>query len=250
MKSGFHGARQPLGEKFRPGRIALAALVTGLFLAVAGCVSTRGGDIPYNVQNFGAPDPLTTMTLQEDYKIAPLDTLSVKVFQVPDLSGNYQVDLMGNIAMPLIGNVKAVNLTTTQLQDSLKQKLSVNYLKNPDVTVGIAQSAGSNITVDGSVNHPGIFPVLGKITLMQAIALAQGIDDTANEKRIAVFRTIDGKRMAAAFDLNAIRKGKEKDPSIYRGDVIIVDGSSAKKAYREVLRSTRLISTFTPFLLL
>ena len=250
MKPVFHVRRGLASQRPRHVRRALAVLSAGLFFLLAACASTRGGNIPYDVADFGAPDPVSTMTLSEDYKIAPLDTLSVKVFQVPDLSGDYQVDLMGNIAMPLIGNVKAVNLTTTELQGTLEQKLSVNYLKNPDVTVGISKSAGSNITVDGSVNNPGVFPVMGKLTLVQAIAMARGPDDTANEKRIAVFRTIDGQRMAAAFDLDAIRKGKEKDPTIYRGDIIIVDGSSSKKAYRDVLRSSQLLTTFTPFLLL
>ena len=250
MNPEFHGPRQASGEPPRPVRFALVALAASLLFALSGCASTRGGDIPYDVSGFGAPDPITTMTLDEDYKIAPLDTLTVKVFQVPDLSGDYQVDLIGNIAMPLIGNVKAVNLTTAELQNSLEQKLSVNYLKNPNVTVGIAKSAGSAITVDGSVNQPGVFPVMGKLSLIQAIAMARGPDDTANEKRIAIFRTIDGKRMAAAFDLDAIRKGKEPDPPVYRGDIIIVDGSSAKKTYRDVLRSTPLMSAFTPFLLL
>jgi polysaccharide export outer membrane protein len=150
--------------------------------------------------------------------------------------------------MPLIGNVVAVDRTTQQLQEDLKEKLQVAYLKNPDVTVGITKSNGSNITVDGSVNNPGVFPVAGKVTLIQAIAMAQGTNQGANEHRIAIFRQIDGQRMAAAFDLDSIRKGEDKDPLVYRGDIIVVDGSSTKTAYRDILTSIPILGLFRPFL--
>lgn len=224
------------------------ALCCAAVLPLAACASTRGGNIPYDVSGFGQPDALSTTVLDESYQIAPLDTLTVHVFQVPDLSGDYQVDLTGHIAMPLIGSVKAVDLTTAQLQKTLEDKLAVSYLKNPDVTVGISKSTGSIITVDGAVNKAGVFPVMSKITLVQAIALAGGTEESANDRRVAVFRRIGGKRMAAAFDLQDIRRGKEPDPEIYRGDIIIVDGNSAKKNYRDFLRSLPLISIFTPIL--
>lgn len=225
---------------------AIAAFGICLVLVLSGCASTRGGSIPYDVADFGEPDSISTMTLDEDYQIAPLDKLTINVFQVPDLSGEYDVDLTGHIAMPLIGNVRAVDLTTTQLSEELFRRLNETYLRNPDVTVGIASSSGSNITVEGSVNNPGVFPVPGRVTLIQAIAMARGTDDSANERRVAVFRQIDGRRMAAAFDLQSIRRGEEEDPAIYRGDIIVVDGSSAKQAYRDFLRSMPLANLFVP----
>src|SRR5690606_19563708 len=137
-------------------------------LALAGCASSRGGSIPYDVADFGEPDAISTITLDENYQIAPLDKLSVNVFQVPDLTGEYSVDLTGHIAMPLIGSVRAVDLTTAQLQQELYRKLNETYLRNPDVTVGVISSSGSSITVAGSVSRPGVFPVPGRITLIQS----------------------------------------------------------------------------------
>jgi polysaccharide export outer membrane protein len=221
--------------------------VPALALAIVACSSSRGGSISYDVADFGAPDPLSATVLDESYQIAPLDTLRINVFQVDDLSGEYDVDLTGHIAMPLIGNVRAVDLTTDQLQATLEEQLGVAYLRDPDVTVGIAKSAGSNITVEGSVTNPGVFPVSQRITLLQAIAMARGTDPSANERRVAIFRQIDGQRMAAAFDLVDIRRGEEPDPVIYRGDIIIVDGSNTRRAFQDVLRSMPLLSVFTPF---
>lgn len=230
------------GATMRATMLCLAGLL------LASCWSTRGGNIPYEVADFGAPDPISNTTLDENYQIAPLDTLKINVFQVEDLSGEYEVDLTGHIAMPLIGNVKAVDLTTVQLQEELAKKLSVSYLKDPDVTVGITKSVGSNITVEGSVQKPGVFPIPGKVSLLQAVAMAQGTDDAANERRVAIFRRIDGQRMAAAFDLVSIRRGEAEDPIVYRGDIIVVDGSSTKKAWRDVMRSMPMLGLFNPVL--
>jgi polysaccharide export outer membrane protein len=225
------------------GLVVLAACA----LALTACASSRGGNIPYDVADFGAPDTQTAQLLDEDYQIAPLDTLKVNVFQVEDLSGEYEVDLTGHIAMPLVGNVRAVDMTTNELQAALEAKLGESYLRDPDVTVGISKSAGSNITLDGSVRNPGLYPVNGRITLIQAIAMANGTDTSANERRVAVFRQIDGQRIAAAFDLIDIRRGEAQDPVIYRGDIIIVDGSKTREAFREVLQSMPLVNVFMPF---
>lgn len=246
MKMAFCNPAAGLGAGSRRNSVALWALVGAMLFALTACASTRGGSIPYDVADFGAPDSQSSQLLDEDYQIAPLDTLKINVFQVDDLSGEYQVDLTGHIAMPLIGNVRAVDMTTDELQATLAAKLEESYLKNPDVTVGITKSAGSNITVEGSVQNPGVFPVNGKITLIQAIAMANGTDPSANERRVAVFRQIDGQRMAAAFDLVDIRRGEEPDPVIYRGDIIIVDGSKTRQAFQDVLRSMPLVSVFVP----
>jgi polysaccharide biosynthesis/export protein len=229
----------------RRGGFLLAALAA--FGMLAGCASSRGGSIPYEVASFGAPDQPDTATVDQDYRIAPLDTLRVNVFQVNDLSGEYQVDLAGNIALPLVGNVPAVGLTTSELQTRLVAAYGSRYLRNPDITVGIKESVQRFVTVDGAVAQPGVFPVPGQMTLMQAIAMARGTTDTANPRRVAIFRQIDGQRQAAAFDLVSIRRGEAEDPRIYRGDIIVVDGSNIKAIQREILSTVPLLTIFRPF---
>ncbi|HEY0445579.1 MAG TPA: polysaccharide biosynthesis/export family protein [Allosphingosinicella sp.] len=216
-------------------------------LMLAACAGTRGGPVPYNVENFGVPDAPSRLVLSENYRIAPLDTLKIDVFQVDDLSGEYSVDLVGNIAMPLIGNVKAVDLTTPELQKLLATRLGEKYLQNPDVSVGVKSSTRNNITIDGSVRQPGMFPITGPVTLIQAIAMARGTDDNANPRRVAIFRQIQGQRMAAAFDLTSIRRGENEDPQVYAGDIIVVDGSRVRAIQREILTALPVLSVFRPF---
>ena len=175
-----------------------------------------------------------------------MDTISVKVFKSEDLTGDYQVDLAGNISMPLIGEVSAANLTTAQLDQKLTQVLGQKYFENPDVAVGIKASTRRSVTVDGAVKQAGTFPIAGPTSLMQAVALAGGTIEDANARRVAVFRTVGGQRQAAAFDLAAIRHGQAKDPQVYAGDIVVVDGSSVKTGFKKFLQAIPLLAIFGP----
>ncbi|MGZ8997242.1 MAG: polysaccharide biosynthesis/export family protein [Allosphingosinicella sp.] len=239
------GASSALFIRARLRPLGLAALVAG-FAMLTACAGSRGGPIPYEVQDFGKPDSPAPLALEADYKIAPLDTLTIRVFQVADLSGEFEVDLTGRIALPLIGNVKAIDQTTTELDERITQMLSAKYLQNPDVTVGVKESSTRVVTVDGSVRAPGVFPVRGQMTLMQVVAMARGTDDSSNPRRVAIFRQIQGQRMAAAFDLVSIRRGQMEDPRIYSGDIVVVDGSKIRALQREILSALPLLSVFNP----
>ena len=222
-----------------------AACIAGVCL-LAGCADTRGGTIPYD-RTLAAPDEPKIMTLASNYKIAPMDKLTIKVFRAEDLSGDYDVDLTGKISMPLIGEVAAADLTTEQLGERLTEKLGEKYFQHPDVSVAIKQSTSRVVTVDGAVQDAGQFPVLAPMTLIQAVALAKGTRDDANPRRVAVFRTIGGQRQAAAFDLTAIRRGQADDPKIYPGDIVVVDGSSIKAFQKQFFQTFPLLSIFRPF---
>lgn len=231
-----------------PGMMRIIGICAGLaLLPLAGCADKRGGPIPYDVKTFGAPDAPTVVPLEQGYRIAPLDTLSVKVFKMPDLSGDYEVDLTGQIALPLIGSVSAVDLTTAELDQRLTAKLGEKYLQNPDISVGVKSSTRRNVTVDGAVAKVGTFPVNGPMTLLQAVAQAGGPTQDANPRRVAIFRQIGGQRQAAAFDLTAIRRGEAPDPAVYAGDIIIVDGSSIKELQKRILNSMSILQIFRPF---
>jgi polysaccharide biosynthesis/export protein len=232
------GGRQIL---FRNVKILAAVIL------VAACADKRGGPIPYNVDSFGRPDAPTVVPLEENYRIAPLDTLNIRVFKMTDLTGDYEVDLTGKISMPLIGEVSAIDMTTAELDQRLTAKLGEKYLQNPDVSVGIKSSTRRSVTVDGSVTKSGTFPVNGPTSLIQAIAAAGGTTENANPRRVAIFRQIGGQRQAAAFDLTSIRRGEAPDPQVYAGDIIVVDGSSTKATQRQILNSLPILSIFRPF---
>jgi polysaccharide export outer membrane protein len=226
-------------------RPVLAAVATAAIAVTGGC-DTRGGSIPYD-RTLAAPDEQKFQTLPEDYRIAPMDMLTIKVFKADDLSGDYSVDLAGHISMPLVGQVEAANLTTDQLDQKLTELLGQKYYEHPDVSVAIKQSTAHVVTVDGAVAQSGQFPVAGPVTLIQAVALAHGTTEDANAHRVAVFRTISGQRQAAAFDLTSIRRGEAPDPQIYPGDIVVVDGSKIKEAEKQIFATVPLLGMFRPF---
>lgn len=231
-------------------RAAILVLALAALALLAGCANKRGGTIPYEVENFGVPDRPSAAAIEEDYRIAPLDTLKIAVFQVPDLSGEYEVDLTGNVALPLLGTVRAIDKTPSTLQKELADRLGEKYLQSPQVSVGVKSSTTRNVTLDGAVRYPGMYPIERPVSLVQAIALAKGTNEEANPRRVAVFRTIGGQRMAAAFDLTSIRRGEAEDPKIYSGDIIIVDGSKIKQTQREVFSALPILGIFNPFSLI
>ena len=215
-----------------------------LLLLVTSCAVGPRTDLPYNAATFGPPDVPKTPTVSEAYRLGALDTIVVTVFQVPDLSGEHQIDPSGVITMPLIGDVIAQGLTPRELASRLREKLGARYLQSPEVQVAVKEAVSERITVEGAVNSPGVFPITGSTSLIQAVALAHGISENGNPRRVVVFRMLEGRRQAAAFDLSAVRSGKQPDPKLYGNDVIVVDGSNLRKGYRDLLQSIPLLAIF------
>jgi polysaccharide export outer membrane protein len=106
------------------------------------------------------------------------------------------------------------------------------------------EAASQKITVDGAVTKPGVYLMRGRTTLLQAIAMAEGPSRTAALDTVAVFRTVDGRRMAAVFNLADIRAGRTEDPVMLGDDIVVVDTSRTSVALREMLAALPALSVF------
>ena len=226
-------------------RTMVVALLVPVLLTA--CAGGRGGSVPYEVQNFGQPDAPVAASPDVEYRIGTLDQLGVVVYRVPDLSGDLQVDAVGNVTMPLIGNLTAVGKTAAQLAAEIKKKLGEKYMNDPEVQVTVKSASSAKITVDGSVANPGVYPLQGRMSLIQAIAMAKGTTEDANPHRVVVFRQINGQRQAAAFDLKSIRRGEMPDTEIFGNDIIVVDGSASKSTFKNIVQTVPLLALFRPF---
>jgi polysaccharide export outer membrane protein len=176
------------------------------------------------------PDTIARITPgATEYRIGPADTLDINVNQLPEFTKTVEVDPSGRILLPLIGQVQAAGRTPAQLSDDIAVALKKKYMKDPLVVVSVKEAQGQKVTVDGAVSKPGVYPLAGPTTLLQAVALAQGPDPKlANPKRVAIFRTVGGERKTAFYDLTQIRTGKSEDPVVYGNDIVVVDSSGAK----------------------
>lgn len=221
----------------------------GLSMLAAGCADKRGGSVPYDIQ-LSRPDIESVEVVPVDQRIGPMDTIEVKVFQVEDLSGEHQVDLNGQINMPLIGKVAAQGKTAEELGQHIADRLGQKYLRSPNVNVMMKTAVAKTVTIDGAVGLPGVHPIQGTTTLIKAVALARGTTESANARRVIVFRNVKGQRTAGAFDLTAIRRAESPDPVIYGNDIIVVDGNNSRSRYREIIQTLPLLgllNTFVPF---
>ncbi len=108
----------------------------------------------------------------------------------------------------------------------------------------ISESSGQQFTIEGAIGKPGIYPVKGRLSLLQAIALSGGPTPAAQLDGIVLFRTVEGKRQAARFDLLQIRNGQSVDPTIYGNDIIVVDGRTSNGAFDEVLKNLPIVGIF------
>ncbi len=217
--------------------------------ALAACgTSGSQSTLPASMDGQLAPLPFQAAPAPTGpYRIGPLDQLNVTVFQVADLSvEKVQVDAAGQVQLPLVGSIAASGMTTDQLASAISAKLT-KYLQNPQVSVTVAQAASQKVTVDGAVTEAGVYEMRGRTTLLQAVAMAKGPNETANTKRVVVFRTVDGQRMAAVFNLEEIRRGAMPDPPILGDDIIVVEGSAMKETWRAITRTLPALSIFRPF---
>jgi polysaccharide export outer membrane protein len=178
------------------------------------------------------PDAYNQQQTGGDYRIGPLDKLNIDVSQVKELSKDVQVDASGKILLPLIGQIQAAGRTPAQLSDDIAAALKTKYMKDPQVVVAVKEAQGEKITVDGAVAQPGMYELAGPTTLMQAVSMAKGADPHfANVHRVAIFRTINGERRSAIYDLAQIRTGQAEDPAVYGSDIVVVDTSGSKSFF-------------------
>jgi polysaccharide export outer membrane protein len=167
------------------------------------------------------------------YTVGPFDELTVSVFGVEDLSGDVTADAQGNVAVPLAGTINASNMTQIELASAIAQKLS-RYVKDPHVTVNVKNARSRTITIDGQVKDPGIFQANSNLSLMRAIATAKGTTEDADVKDVVIFRTVGGQRMAALYNLGAIRRGTYADPPVYPNDIVVVGDSPTTRTIRQI----------------
>jgi polysaccharide export outer membrane protein len=175
------------------------------------------------------------------YKIGPLDVLEVNVFKVPELSKSVQVSEAGTINFPLIGEIEAGGKSARELEQELTKRLGAKYLQNPQITVFVKEHNSQRITVTGAVKKPGVIPMAGGVSLLQAIAQGGGLEEVA-ESTALVLRVSDGQRLAGRYDVADIQAGRAEDPQLQSGDLVIVPTSDMKQGLNTVLRLVPMAS--------
>jgi len=217
----------------RPSVLFALAAAIGL----SACATSQPA---HPVAKLSPPDTTAAPVVAAGYRVNPGDTIDVVVFRQADLSGVFSISQAGTITMPLLGDIVVSGLTTTQIGALLTKKFSERYLQDPQVAVAVKDPASQHFTVDGAVTNPGVYTLIGDMTLLQALATAKGGADVADNKRVVVFRIVNGEKVAGVFNLVKIRTGEAPDPRIYANDTIVVPVDNGAQTLKNLIGVTPL----------
>lgn len=168
--------------------------------------------------------------------IGPYDVVSIDVFGNEDLNlREIQVDAGGRITFPLIGTVEMAGKTPGEAARTIESMLKGRYLRNPQVTVNLTETSSQVIAISGEIKKPGIYPIVGDMTLLKAIARAEGWTEFSKKREVLVFRKVGGQQYAALYDAKAIERGQYADPELYPNDTVVVGDSQARRNMKDLI---------------
>lgn len=230
-------------------------LILGCCLLVTACAGSKqlgGTGLAGNLNNVQVaesgelppPERADLFEQNRPYLIGPFDKLVIDVFGIEELSKKeVQTDAGGRISFPLAGIVEAAGKTPAEIEDILEERLRGRFVRDPQVTVNLQETVSQVITVDGQVKEPGLYPVIGRMTLMRAVATAKGTAEFAKLDDVVIFRTVKGQKLAALYNLKAIRRGNYNDPEVFANDVVVVGDSNARRLFKDALQVLPLLTT-------
>jgi polysaccharide export outer membrane protein len=192
-------------------------VTTLLAMAVAICtlapVSAKGKD--------DKKTATATPGIPDEYRMGAGDKLRIEVYKDPQLSQSAQVRPDGKVTLPLIGDLMASGLTPIELRDLIATKLK-EYVTNPTVTVIVVETVPATAYVMGEVNHPGAVNLQTPLTIIQALAIAGGLKDFADEKNIRVLRMGSAGVKTITFNYRDAMKSNGAPIYLQRGDTVVV----------------------------
>jgi polysaccharide export outer membrane protein len=166
-------------------------------------------------------------TFSENYRIGPQDLIEIQVYGLEGLKREVRVNSRGVISLPLIGAVALGGLTAQEAEHLIKMKYERDNFRNLQVSLFIKEFTRARITIEGAVNKPGVYPIKGQITLLQALAIAGGGSPLSDMSKVMVFRLENGTRKSSNYDVTKIRAGELEDPTLTNDDLVVVGRSAA-----------------------
>jgi polysaccharide export outer membrane protein len=142
-----------------------------------------------------------------------------------------------------------VNKTASEVERLIQKKLQEKYLQDPHVSVFIKEYESRKITINGWVESPGIFPLKGNMTLIQALSMARGIKRLGDPTEVVIFREKPGVGTTGyRVNFEEVQAGLVSDPVIQKNDIIVVPENGSKAAFEETRKTIGTFLGFLPFL--
>ena len=178
--------------------------------------------------NSGQPAPNAALA------IGPGDLIEMTVYNIPELATKTRVSSKGDMYCPLIGYMHVAGLTLEQAQGAIEERL-VSFVKNPHVTLFVAEYASQGASIMGEVTKPGIYPVLGQQHLFDLISAAGGLTDKSG-RTLTVTHRSDPDRTITVELPRTLKDNSETNVAIFPGDTVIVSKADIVYVVGDVLR--------------
>src|SRR5213594_2688427 len=161
-----------------------------------------------------------------DYRIGPEDVLDIAVWNNTAISRTVPVRPDGKISLPLLNDVQAAGLTPMQLRDVLIKKLA-EYIPAPEVSVIVREVHSIKVSVIGEVKKPGRHELKNRATVLDALAMAEGLGEFASRGRIVILRQEGNTLKRIPFNYNKVvsangANGEMENFLLQPGDIVVV----------------------------
>ncbi|WP_376697511.1 SLBB domain-containing protein [Wenzhouxiangella sp. EGI_FJ10305] len=248
----------------------LLSLLTIIVFLLAGCATSGQNGDESGLQEFqqevaaqGRTGELNDQLMMKAvagsddrvYRVGPEDRIRVDIFGVEDLSREYRINGAGRVLLPLVGEVSVSGLSLSEVEQAIAEAYAEDYLKNPQVSVEVIEYRSQQFTVVGAVSNPKVYSVSRQTTLIEALAMAGGINDSAGSSIYVTDRVRDpetgqlGTRtmiidiedlMQESGDYNLVL-GQSAMINVPRGGFVYVEGAvNSPGAYRQRADTTVL----------
>ncbi len=157
------------------------------------------------------------------YTIGTDDVLTIVFWKEPEMSGDAVVRPDGRISLPLLDEIHAAGLTPAELRVEL-ERAAAKFVRDPNATVVVKQINSLKVFITGMVDRPGGYPITARMTVLQLIALAGGLEEYADRERIVVVRLQDGRQTSYRFNYKEVAQQKriEQNLELRAGDTVLV----------------------------
>jgi polysaccharide export outer membrane protein len=212
------------GERSRGHEVVLVLLALWLATVPLVAQTAKPATTAQSVPAVAAAAPRPTdPVVPPGYVIGADDVLSIVYWKDKDMSSDAQVRPDGRIALPLINEVQAAGLTPEQLREKLTEE-SKKYMEDANITVVVRQINSRKAFITGEVNKPGPYPLTSPTTVLQLIAMAGGLREYADSKKIVIMRNDKGRQVSLQFNYKDVVSGKnlQQNIDLKPGDTVVV----------------------------
>lgn len=222
-------------------RLITTMLLCALLLVFGGCFHTKDTVDELSI-NTPLPEEIQPVVLT-DFVLGPGDIIEISVWRHEDLSRKYTIGQTGTISFPLIGTVQAGGSSVVQLNEEIAGKLS-KYIKNPQVSINTISQSSAKIFILGEVLKPGVFTVQNYVSVMEAVLMAGGLTDDAEEKNLLFIRGGMDNPTLSTINFNQLTEQGDlsQNVTMIPGDILYIPSSTIADVERFFVRLGHIIS--------